>query len=715
MALKYHPDKNPSTTPLFHVIHGAYEKLIQKVESRPIYSEAPPTATSPTKPKTSNTKHNKSQSDAPNADSFRKYQSKPNKSTAYRDPKDFPQNFDCPKPPTFEQSNASNSHWADPRSMAGDNDPLPGQNTYEGFRGYTQFPKQRTQSDTAAKPTNHRRNSDSSINSGASNFHQFDDAKERNKRRQAEYEAASARIAERRAQQQQRNRKDHDSYVPKSTSRHENKQKDVFDLPIPSEVQVNRTNTHNDAVDITWKRYSSSTFQSLKVELSWRILPSKPSNSSWKVGQSRSIDDSPDWIISSQLITANTIRKKNLTLGARYEFRLRYVLILDESECEYKRGEWSLPVSITISSSTKDSLNHHSLSIDSKYSVEITEMKAKGLYSKTLFGISNPYVACTINGVRYKTNVLSHTNQPIWSNEKITFTNVSLTDSLHLEVFDKELISRKALLGEIYIPLSDLKITEMLANWLILTGGSSEDSDEVSQVYVSIRVFKENTRLNTHNHSEDSGVETGYVDTQSKLPELIYYQLVPPKNCIAKEFLYPVYSHSSILTIVGYLTPLKYILVDISQTDENWMYVQCHFDEQDQTNFLKSPLWGWCQRVQNKHKYFQLVSNEYQSQGHPQSHESSAPEDEESDDDDSEEDNEIPVWYQLRDESSGYYYYYNEKTGESEWDPPEWIEEYDPISGSRYYVHLNSEDSNPIETTWRKPPFFARLVREMSK
>jgi hypothetical protein len=45
-------------------------------------------------------------------------------------------------------------------------------------------------------------------------------------------------------------------------------------------------------------------------------------------------------------------------------------------------------------------------------------------------------------------------------------------------------------------------------------------------------------------------------------------------------------------------------------------------------------------------------------------------------------DAEIPVWMELFDEG-GHAYYYNEATQESSWDPPAWVEEKDPSTGSK--------------------------------
>jgi len=44
------------------------------------------------------------------------------------------------------------------------------------------------------------------------------------------------------------------------------------------------------------------------------------------------------------------------------------------------------------------------------------------------------------------------------------------------------------------------------------------------------------------------------------------------------------------------------------------------------------------------------------------------------------------VWVEHTDEH-GNNYYVNEQSGESSWDPPEWVQELDPTTGINYYVH----------------------------
>jgi curved DNA-binding protein CbpA len=349
MALKYHPDKNPSTTPLFHVIHGAYEKLMNNTERS--LPTKPSSATSPTKPKqASSNSANKSepskdQKSEP-SETFQQYQSKPNKSTTYRRPEAASSSSEKasqfePKIPKFDQQpKASSSQWAYNRpGMAGDNDPLPGQNTYEGFRGYSQYQKEENSSSTGragsaphGQQTNAtRRKSHSSINTKTSTtdpHRREEDAKERASRRQREHDEASKRIAERRARQQQRqnNKGDPDEATPrtssggyKSTKQSKSTQStESLPLPIPSDVTIQLGNDQT-SVELSWLRYSSSKRLLLKVELSWRTPPPplKQSNSSWKVGQSKAKGEgtegeqsSADWIVSS--LSLRTLRGKRI-------------------------------------------------------------------------------------------------------------------------------------------------------------------------------------------------------------------------------------------------------------------------------------------------------------------------------------------------------------------------------------------------------------------
>mmetsp|Transcript_17432 Transcript_17432/g.35430 ORF Transcript_17432/g.35430 Transcript_17432/m.35430 type:complete len:968 (-) Transcript_17432:38-2941(-) len=80
----------------------------------------------------------------------------------------------------------------------------------------------------------------------------------------------------------------------------------------------------------------------------------------------------------------------------------------------------------------------------------------------------------------------------------------------------------------------------------------------------------------------------------------------------------------------------------------------------------------------------------------------------ETDDDDEgdDEEEEEEQWYELRDDD-GELYYFNTSTGASQWEPPKWFSEVDPISGIKYYVNTSTG-----EPQWDEPDDFVPCVRE---
>lgn len=75
------------------------------------------------------------------------------------------------------------------------------------------------------------------------------------------------------------------------------------------------------------------------------------------------------------------------------------------------------------------------------------------------------------------------------------------------------------------------------------------------------------------------------------------------------------------------------------------------------------------------------------------------------------EDTDCDVWNEYADEN-GHPYFVNSRTGESQWEPPEWVEETDETSGAKYYVRLDNNSSRPLHSTWSRPEIFAKLNRE---
>lgn len=75
------------------------------------------------------------------------------------------------------------------------------------------------------------------------------------------------------------------------------------------------------------------------------------------------------------------------------------------------------------------------------------------------------------------------------------------------------------------------------------------------------------------------------------------------------------------------------------------------------------------------------------------------------------EDTDCDEWTEYADEN-GHPYFVNNRTGESQWEPPEWVEETDETSGAKYYVKLDNSGARPLHSTWSRPEIFAKLNRE---
>ena len=105
------------------------------------------------------------------------------------------------------------------------------------------------------------------------------------------------------------------------------------------------------------------------------------------------------------------------------------------------------------------------------------------------------------------------------------------------------------------------------------------------------------------------------------------------------------------------------------------------------------------------------------------------------------EQDDCEVWVEHADEY-GNTYYVHEQTGESRWEPPEWVQELDPATGIHYYVHhvpipaevsngtSASSTSNPgsplqrgtyggagisLHSTWSRPEHFAQIRRTQNE
>lgn len=64
-------------------------------------------------------------------------------------------------------------------------------------------------------------------------------------------------------------------------------------------------------------------------------------------------------------------------------------------------------------------------------------------------------------------------------------------------------------------------------------------------------------------------------------------------------------------------------------------------------------------------------------------------------------------WEEMRDPTTQELFYYHHGTGDSQWEPPEWVREVDPSSNCPYFINCLTGES-----TWDEPEEYVPLVRE---
>jgi hypothetical protein len=143
----------------------------------------------------------------------------------------------------------------------------------------------------------------------------------------------------------------------------------------------------------------------------------------------------------------------------------------------------------------------------------------------------------------------------------------------------------------------------------------------------------------------------------------------------------------------------------------NWCKVEYHTPVPEDSGRRSSDLCGWCVRENESIQYL-VPSASLNMNAEQGNHETSTqdlshqmpkkktvpPKLEEGIDEE--------LWYELHDDE-GAVYYFNSASGESQWEPPQWVDEIDPVSGAVYYVNSLTGDAQ-----WEMPERFVPVIRE---
>jgi curved DNA-binding protein CbpA len=744
MALKYHPDKNPLTTPIFQAIQGAHEKLTDRVRRKEEEEKAkkaaaksqPPSGPGPPPPEPGGGGGGgvptRGPTGATGAYSYQPKQPSQPQPQAPQQPnrsQSTPRATPTPAPPAPAPGRGRGVSESDFETKFEDRDGGGGAGGY-GYQGDYRF--QEAQKKAREREEARRRQpppppppASGAATSGGGQSHQ--------EGRSREYREAAARAAERRQHKGGGPTRPHhpSSHHHSSSGLHKNTLKKTMRSKAPSPLSSSSSQpTHARAnpppvltalpsptglssdlidettVELSWNPLpekftllATSSALIVKIQLSWRLwsgynLDSSPAAGSGTSSTRGEEDDTRSHTLwetagGGVLIGGEKVRKKNLISKKKYEFRVRFV-------AQRAGGGAGAGVGGTRA-----------------------QARGRGGESEGSVMIKGPWCSpIKVHlGERKKPPQPSQSSQPSQQKKQTPFPS----SSERRGSFAEEVSEEEGVGG----------------------AGVAHDSTPAEEILSEEEEEDDLPLPSKHSHSHQQ-------KQSQQFPA--WYQLTPPPDSITRRSLSgePVryivslhkYTRLSSSEIVGYLSNAREVLVKkISppraaggaggDVGGNWILAQAHWKNNTVGGGTGGDrggaVWGYCQQsvwsemLGREHQLFHPLTHSHtpQSQSH---HKGQSPQQQQpkkrpkkfplnplnhnhpssggggaarpGDDVDESEGYDsfyyqpdskrgVDIWVQRYDEQTRHYYYYNASTGQSEWEPPEWVEEKDPASGAR--------------------------------
>ena len=508
--------------------------------------------------------------------------------------------------------------------------------------------------------------------------------------------------------------------------KHEKKKsQETFSLPLPVGFKVSATDGSTALLE--WQirlpvlpaqcTKEAALLQAIKTELSWREVMQY-----LKADGEVYHSTGQEWTSGGVLLSGEKVLKKNLLAGHKYEFRVRFVVPQNTSSSygndkgDFK-GAWSETVSLILPRKPAG-----------------TDYIRPGPDNAT-FAAAHKNGTGSANGLTRNASAYGQKhNAPESSSGHVQFARRAageVADS-SASLYGRHFGSATSLPEEVEDEADDIVPDQWVED------GSDSDDDDSPAVRRPLR------RQEQGGHKHGAAEEQEHGLGVEEEVHTKWYQLMPPDSHVGTgKYKHPVrVARQDEGSVVGYVSTANKVKAKKKTAD--WMLVQVHWttaaaalngdtggDSASSLPFGWMKRNEWNHRLQREHILLRHIPESYKEMKkfNGQHVSTAIPEEDEADDnhtplaakqnqfahrthwqestkkkreqaakeaeigagdDDFFYSNaaaqsfsgNIDTWYEQVDEG-GFLYYYNAVTGESRWEPPEWVEEHDSVSGAR--------------------------------
>ena len=157
--------------------------------------------------------------------------------------------------------------------------------------------------------------------------------------------------------------------------------------------------------------------------------------------------------------------------------------------------------------------------------------QAKMLKNQEIFGKMDPFCIIKLGNQKYQTTVqISAGKFPIW-NETFHFTDISYTDKVNIEMYDKEDFGKDEFIGQLDISLQDVMLGKSIKKWFEVTDKKNKRVGEIELEFISqekqqgsIKKEEEYTKLEFMSENKKQGKSKEMIQEKNESKNIQIYE-----------------------------------------------------------------------------------------------------------------------------------------------------------------------------------------------